>query len=355
MLTLVSFVFVLGVLIFFHELGHFAVAKKVGIRVDRFSIGFPPYIWSRQKGETIYSIGLIPLGGFVKMAGENPDEEPTGNPREFMSKTVGQRAAVIFAGPFMNYILAMVVLIGVYMFAGLPQTDPDRILVGKVMEESPAEQAGLLADDQIVQVNQHDVVSFDSMRTIISAIVQKPVEVVLKRGDSLITTSIVTRIGEVPNINGGVDTVGEIGIQEKIIGYQRYGFFEAVENGFIRTHQIVGITFMIVKKLVFGEMSVKGLGGPLFIAQQSGKEAQRGAAYFFSFMALLSVNLAVLNILPVPILDGGHLLFLAIEKIKGSPLSMKTRLVAQQVGMVALFALILLVTYNDIFRIIRGL
>jgi len=355
MLTIVSFVFVLGVLIFFHELGHFLIAKRVGIQVDRFSIGFPPYILSKKWGETIYSIGLIPLGGFVKMAGENPDEEASGSPREFMSKTVGQRAAVIFAGPFMNYILAISLLIGVYLLAGIPQTDQERILVGQVGENSPAATAGLLPDDQILTVNDIPVTRFDSMRTLINAEVQEPVNVTWQRGDSVLSASIVTRVAEIPNIDGGIDSVGEIGISEKVIGYKRYGVLQAVRMGFVDTHTIFFKTLWIVKQLVTGQMSAKALGGPLFIAQQSGKEAKRGAAQFFFFMALLSVNLAVLNVLPIPVLDGGHLLFLLVEKLKGSPLSMKARLVAQQIGMVALFALIIFVTYNDIVRIVRGL
>ena len=143
MLTTVAFIFVLGVLIFIHELGHFLMAKKVGIRVDKFSLGFPPNILSKKVGETTYCIGLIPLGGYVKMAGENPDEELTGDESEFMSKTVGQRAAVVFAGPFMNYVLAVFLLIMLFFFRGHPVSDPDRVLVGTVTEEGPAEAAGL--------------------------------------------------------------------------------------------------------------------------------------------------------------------------------------------------------------------
>jgi regulator of sigma E protease len=156
----------------------------------------------------------------------------------------------------------------------------------------------------------------------------------------------------VPNLDGGIDTVGIIGIEERPIGYRKFGFAEAVSRGFHDTHTIVYLTAKFVKQLVFGEVSTKMLGGPLFIAHQSGKVAERGFLYLLQFMALLSVNLAVLNILPIPVLDGGHLVFLGIEAVKRSPLSMKARLMAQQVGMVVLLALIVFVTYNDILRFI---
>ena len=138
LVNIASFVFVLGILVFIHELGHFLVAKKVGIKVERFSLGFPPNIFSKKWGETIYCIGIIPLGGYVKMAGEHPTEEATGAPDEFMSKSIGQRAAVIFAGPFMNYVLAIVLLIGIFYFGGRPLTDETRVLVGDVQQDSPA-------------------------------------------------------------------------------------------------------------------------------------------------------------------------------------------------------------------------
>lgn len=353
MLTFLSFVFVLGVLIFFHELGHFVVAKRVGIQVDRFSIGFPPYIFSRKKGETIYSIGIIPLGGFVKMAGENPDDESSGSPREFMSKTVLQRTAVIFAGPFMNYVLAVLLLFGVYLFAGVPKTDPDHAMIGEVDEGSPAAEAGILPGDQIVAVNGTAVTGFESIRAIIGKQARLPVEVTWKRGDSELSASMVTMASPVQKENGDIDSVWVIGVKEKLI-LQSEGLWPAAKLAVNESNYLFVQTLIILKKFVTLEISTKALGGPFFIAVQSGREASRGAPFLFHFMALLSVNLAVLNVLPIPVLDGGHLLFLLVEKLKGSPLSMKARLVAQQIGMVALLVLIIRVTYNDILRFVLG-
>ena len=354
LVTIVSFIFVLGILIFVHELGHFLVAKKVGIRVERFSLGFPPTIFSRKRGETEYCIGVIPLGGYVKMAGENPDEEVTGSPDEFMSKSILQRSLVIFAGPFMNYLLAIVLLIGVYMFTGQPLFDHDHVIVGTVTDDSPAAKAGLAPNDVIVALNGQPMNNFDSLRVKINAIKDAPLDLTWVAGNDTTTKQVTTMVETVPNEQGGVDSIGVIGFSQKIIGYKKFGFFTSIEKGFVATHVIVYETVLFVKKFVFGQVSPKMIGGPIFIARQSGREAEKGASSLFFFMALLSVNLAVLNVLPIPILDGGHLVFLAAEKIKGSPLSMKTRVVAQQVGLIFLLFLIVFVTYNDILRAFRG-
>jgi len=354
MLTILSFIFVLGLLIFFHELGHFLVAKKVGVTVEQFSLGFPPTIFKYKWGETTYCIGIIPLGGYVKMAGENPDEEATGDPGEFMSKSISQRAAVMVAGPFMNYLLAIVILAGIYYFAGVPYSDPDRILVGEVIEDGPASQAGLQTGDQIISVDGHQVAAFDSMRVLINSVVEAPVTIDWVRSSDTISANITTRRNEIPNAHGGTDTVGEIGIGEKIAGYNKYGVGKAIVNGVSTTHVILWETVKFLKQLVTGQVSTKLLGGPIFIAQQSGKEARRGPSRLFFFIALLSVNLAVLNIQPIiPVLDGGQLVFLLIEKFRGQPLAMETRIKVQYVGILAVIGLTVFVTYNDIMRLLN--
>ncbi len=354
MLTAVSFIFVLGILIFIHELGHFLVAKKVGIKVEKFSLGFPPNLISKKYGETTYCIGLIPLGGYVKMIGENPDEETTGADNEFMSKTVLQRAAVIFAGPFMNYVLAIVLLIGIALFGGRPIFDNEKIIVGQVTDDYPASAAGLQADDVIIGIDGESITDYDSLRVRINAKLEESLALTWVRGTDTIRSDITTRITPMPLPDGSIDSIGIIGFYEKVIDYERYGVIEAVNKGFVSAHVIVYETLRFVVNLVSGNISADMIGGPLFIAKQSGKEAEKGAKSLFFFMALLSVNLAVLNVLPIPVLDGGHLVFLAIEAVKGSPLSMKARIIAQQVGMVLLLTLIIFVTYNDIMRLFKG-
>ena len=352
--NIAAFIFVLGILVFIHELGHFLVAKKVGIKVERFSLGFPPNIFSKKWGETTYCIGIIPLGGYVKMAGEQPTDEATGAPEEFMSKSVGQRAAVIFAGPFMNYILAIFLLISIYYFGGRPLFDENRVLVGEVTEDGPAFTAGLQGDDQIISINGFEVNRFDSLASQIYKIVEKPLELSWVHQNDTITKTITTKLTTIPNSSGGMDTIGIIGFTQKVIGYEKYPLTQSITEGFLMTHTLVYTTFDFLKKVLSMQVSPKAIGGPLFIAQQSGKEARKGASSLFFFMALLSVNLAVINIVPIPVLDGGQLVFLAIEKLRGSPLSMKARITAQQVGIIVVLGLIVMVTYNDIVRAIQG-
>ncbi|MFZ5979973.1 MAG: RIP metalloprotease RseP [Candidatus Zixiibacteriota bacterium] len=351
MLTAIAFIFVLGVLIFIHELGHFIMAKKVGIFVEKFSLGFPPNIFQKKVGETTYCIGLIPLGGFVKMAGENPDEELTGDEREFASKTVLQRAGVVIAGPFMNYVLAILILVGLFFMRGQPTTDPGRVLVGMVSEGGPAEAAGLKADDYIITVDGESVSDMETLRSRIAAKVEQPLVLTWVHGTDTVTKEIVTQASEQMQMDGTMDTIGIIGFYEKTWIADQYNIASAFKQGFYTAHYWVYETGKVVVSLITGKFSMKMIGGPVFIAKASGEAARKGIYSLFSLMALLSINLAVLNVLPIPILDGGHLVFLIAEKIKGSPLSVKTRAIAQQVGLLLLMAVIIMVTYNDILRL----
>jgi regulator of sigma E protease len=235
----------------------------------------------------------------------------------------------------MNYLLAMVILFSLYFFAGgKVLTDPDRVLVGDVKSDAPAELAGLKSGDQIIAVNGEVMTTMDSVRRRINALPAEQIELIWVHEGDTITKFITTLAEPVRNAEGGLDTLGLIGFAEKILGREQYS--------------LGGELF------VTGEISMKAVGGPIFIATQSGEQARRGAYALFFFMALLSVNLAILNVLPIPILDGGHLVFLALEKLRGSPLSIKARTWAQQIGLVVILGLILLVTYNDVIRVVRG-
>ena len=351
MTTVLATLFVLGVLIFVHELGHFLVAKWAGIRVERFSLGFPPKMIGFTRGETEYCISWVPLGGYVKMAGENPEEsEITGDPREYMSKSVGVRALVIIAGPLMNFVAAILLFAAAFFFYGRPVPDTTRVVVGSVTEGYPAEKIGLQSGDQIVSIDHQKVATFPEMAGIVNAKPGQIVDVTWKRGDDVYSASILTKIDTAKTEAGMDSLVGRIGITPGMIT-EPMGLFASIGEGFSQTIYLCGATLKVLGDLVTGQMSIKMVSGPVGIAGMAGRVAREGFNVLMGFMAVLSVNLAILNILPVPILDGGHLLFLLIEKLKGRPLSIKQRAIAQQVGFVLLIMLIVTVTYNDILRL----
>jgi regulator of sigma E protease len=353
MTTIAATIFVLGILIFFHELGHFVVAKRSGIRVERFSLGFPPKMIGKKIGDTEYCLSWIPLGGYVKMAGEDPDESKIeGKPWEFMSKPVGIRALVIAAGPVMNFVLAILIFWGVIFFKGEQDVHEESTIIGLVSAGAPAAEAGIEVGDRIISVNGIEVGTFLEMAEIIYQHVEEPVEVKWMRGETEFTAVITTYKDKVLNEEGEVEEVGKIGVGPSYTTI-KVGFFRAFLDGVDMGVFILVESVKFIFGLITGKASVKLLGGPLFIAQTAGETAKTGFVSLLSFMALLSVNLSLINLLPIPVLDGGHLMFLSIEKIKGSPLSLKQRAAMQQIGLAFLILLIIFVTYNDFLRTIR--
>jgi len=353
MTTLVATIFVLGILIFFHELGHFLIAKKSGIRVERFSLGFPPKMIGKKIGDTEYCLSWIPLGGYVKMAGEDPDETKIqGKPYEFMSKPVGIRALVVAAGPVMNLILAVFIFWGIIFFKGMQEIHEESTQVGLVASGKPADEAGIKPGDEIISINGVEVTSFLEMAQIIYQQVEKPIEVKWTRDGKEYTAQITTFKDKVLNEEGEITEVGKIGIGPSYTTI-KVGFFKSFLEAAGTTIFILVESIKFIAGLITGTASVKLLGGPLFIAQTAGQTAKTGFVNLLGFMALLSVNLSLINLLPIPVLDGGHLLFLSIEKIKGSPLSLKQRATMQQIGLAFLILLIIFVTYNDLLRAIR--
>ena len=348
--SFLSFVVLLGILVFVHELGHFVVAKKSGIRCDRFSLGFPPNIFVKKWGETEYCLGIIPLGGYVKMAGETPGEEIAGKSDEFASKSALTRFLVILAGPFMNYALAVILYFGIVYFHGVPTIDDDRAVIGAVSEEMPAAQAGILPDDVIIAIDSVPVTGFDSLVSLVKPRVEEDVLVTWTNGVDTTSAVIRTKFATVPKQDGTIDTVGQIGVSQKVFYERTMGLGESMWYGVTYSTEICFRILSFVGDYVSGNVAANSVGGPLFIAKQSAQAAKSGIVSFLTFMAFLSINLAVLNVMPIPVLDGGHMLFILIEKIKGSPLSMKVRMGAQQVGMVFLFGFILFVSWNDVMR-----
>jgi regulator of sigma E protease len=352
--TALATILVLGVLIFVHELGHFLVAKWSGIKVERFSLGFPPKMIGFTRGETEYCISWVPLGGYVKMAGENPDEsEITGDPREFMSKSVMTRAGVILAGPVMNYVAAIILFAIVFFFWGRPTPDAEHVVVGPVIAGSPADSAGIKPGDVIVAIEHQPVKTFQEMASLVHVRPNQFVEVAWKRGDDVYSAVIATMTDTIKTESGADSAVGRIGIG---MGYitEEMGPIDAIAGGFSQTFAVTGAMFKFLGDLFSGTISIRMVSGPVGIAQMAGQVAREGFDMLLSFMALLSVNLAVLNILPIPILDGGHLVFLLFEKVRGRPLTIKQRAIAQQVGLALLLLLIVTVTYHDVLRLFGG-
>jgi regulator of sigma E protease len=348
--TVLSTIFVLGVLIFVHELGHFLVAKWVGIRVERFSLGFPPKMVGFTRGDTEYCISWLPLGGYVKMAGENPDdEEIKGEPDEFMSKSVGTRSLVILAGPLMNFVTAMLILIGVLWLHGRDYIDPNRVVVGPVVADGPADGIGIRPGDVINAVDHEPVSSFDEMATKIHSRPGDSLEIVWAHEGDVYSAKLKTMIDTLKTQAGTDTVVGMIGIGAGF-STERVGLGPAIVGGVEQTFNICGAIVKFLVDLVTLKISIKMVSGPVGIARIAGQVAQEGWSALLNFMALLSLNLAILNILPIPVLDGGHMVFLGAEKLRGRPLSIRARAIAQQIGLILLLLLIVTVTYNDILR-----
>ncbi|NOZ57878.1 MAG: RIP metalloprotease RseP [Calditrichaeota bacterium] len=346
--TIVAFVFVLGLLIFVHELGHFLAAKAVGIRVERFSLGFPPRLFGVKIGETDYCISAIPLGGYVKMAGmidESLDADTIkGEPWEFMSKPLWARFLVIFAGPLMNMLLAVAIFTGLTYHTGVGV--PKGPIVGAVEPGSPADSAGFKPGDRIVAIEGTQIKSWDDLTRIIHHAGNKRLEIVRER-DGRLDTVFVRPMTDVVR---GVSLIG-IGPAVEV---RRVSLWKAFTSSVSYTWYLSKLLGRSLLLMASGQVSVReGLGGPVRIAQLAGESARHGMVSLLGLIAFLSLNLGWLNLFPIPALDGGHLVLLAIEGITRRPVSNKVRLVVQQIGMVILLALMVLVIANDIMRLLH--
>jgi len=429
MTTVISFLLVLGVLIFIHELGHFAVAKWANVGVERFSLGFGPRLIKVKRKETEYCISLIPFGGYVKMVGENPDEEvkEEDEKRSFSGKPLNLRALIVAAGSVMNLVLALFLFPLIFMLgievpayidkpavigyvakgeagdkAGLKKGDtieginskkvatwedffreltlnPDKSLsisiiisrdstvstvtfpseilntgmgvyplippvIGDVSKGFPAEKAGLKSGDVIKTVDGMPISHWVELQEIIKQSAGKKV-FLIERGEKSFQVEIV------PVYNGELKAyiIGVMQGEDTVV--KRHGFFESVRLGLSRALDMVVLLFVVIKGLIVGTYSVKTLGGPIMIAQVAGRAAESGIVELFSIIAFLSLQLGIINLLPIPVLDGGHLFFFLIEKIRGKPLSEKIVSISQQIGMTLLIALMVFVTWNDILRL----
>ena len=352
MTTLWSFLVVLSGLIFVHEFGHFIVARGLGIRVIKFSIGFGPRVWGVIKNGTDYCISAIPLGGFVKMLGELPDEKvlPEDVPVSFSHRPVWHRAMVVVAGPVFNLLFAWLIFFFILLLYGNPVVLPE---IGDVQPDSPAHAAGIQPGDRIVSVNGHPVRTWDDVSDMIKGGDGAAVTLQLDRSGRLITVNVTPEIRGLKNIFGEEENVPVIGVTAsgKLV-IEDVPLVSAFTQGFVRTWDMIVLTFQGFVKIFENVVPVSSLGGPIMIAQMAGQQAEQGMLNLFYFMAILSINLGILNLLPIPVLDGGHLVFYAIEAVLGHPLTVRQMQFAQQVGFAILGSLMLLVFYNDIARVL---
>lgn len=372
-------IIVLGVLICVHEFGHFIVAKWCGVGVLKFSIGFGPALYRVRIGETEYQIGLIPLGGYVRMIGDIPDmitgpqvsdsavrgeedsakaaaaEEASAMERKlfadrrrwFIEKPLWQRSLIVFAGPFFNFILAFVlILISVASFGeGYINTDA---VIGSVMGGSPAEHGGLQTGDRVVALDSKPVADWESLAGSIRNGTGATLDLQIERDSQTLNVQVTPQRKEIAGPDGRQETVYLIGIGPSF-GHKPVPVTRAAEIAAKWTWHATARTCEGLVGMLSGVISPKELAGPLFIFGEANRQAEKGMEDLLSFMAVLSVSLAVLNLLPIPVLDGGHLLFFLIEALAG-PISMRKKEVAQQVGMLLLLCLMVFAIKNDITR-----
>lgn len=460
MLTLVVFLLVLGVLVFIHELGHFLLAKRAGVRVEAFSFGFGPRLLGWKTGDTDYRICAIPLGGYVKMIGEDPKDEEADREDSFAGKSVGARMKIVVAGPLMNLALPFLLMPLVYLI-GIDE--PAYLFkpadVGWVIQDSPAQKAGFLPGDRIHMIQGEEIPDWERAKILFAANPDKRLEVEVLRGQSPLLLEVtpesfgprggyVGLLHDMPSVIGAVSPempAAEAGLEDgdrvvsidgkpvtqweqmagiirenpgkklaftcqrgeellsaditpvpipetepgpiskavtyvlEKIGYEKddqadtedkpqygrvgieyveqsvftsYGLWESIKNGFAQIGKIIALTFYVLGKLLTGGLSAKTLGGPILIAKMTGDAARVGLASLFSFMAFLSLQLGILNLLPIPVLDGGHVLFLSLEAILRRPVNVKVREFAQQLGFFLLLGFILYISYNDVMRLV---
>jgi len=363
LISVLSFIGVFSVLVFFHEMGHFSVARLYGVRIDVFSIGFGPALWTRvDKKGTEWKISAIPLGGYVKFFGDaneasTPSADMEGLTDEekavcFQFKPLVQRTLIVAAGPIANLVLAAVLMSAIFAVNGQSYTSP---MVSRVLEESVAEQAGLESGDRIVAFNNFEVDTFEDIVSFVQTHGGQPVNIYYTRNDEVNLVSTTLGLREYTTPFGRVENIGLLGVMgaERVV-VQRNPL-EAIWYGTIETGDYILLTLKSLKQFIYGQRSFKELGGPLKIGEISGEVAQSGISALILFTALLSINLGIINLFPIPMLDGGHLLFYAFEAIKKKPLNEKTQEYGFRVGVAAILTLMVVVTWNDVISLIDRL
>jgi regulator of sigma E protease len=362
--ALVGFLFVLTVVVFFHELGHFLVARWYGVKVLVFSIGFGPELFGfNDRYGTRWKVSAIPLGGYVKFFGDEnaasvPDQAAVAAMTEaerkvsFVHQKVGPRAAIVVAGPLANFILAIVIFSVAAMIYGRQSTLPR---VDTVQHNSAAAAAGFQPGDVVQSINGRAIRSFSDMQRIVSFSAGEPLTFIVERSGKPVTVKATPALQDVKDNFGNTHRMGVLGITRSLaadeVRFEKVGFVTAVGIGFTETWALVDQTMTYIWRIFAGRASADQLGGPIMIAQMSGQVASVSFSLLVQFIAMISVSIGLLNLFPVPLLDGGHLLFYSIEAIRGRPLSERAQEYGFRIGMALVLMLMVFATYNDIGRL----
>ena len=347
MVAALASLFILGLLVVVHEFGHFVAARWAGVRVLRFSVGFGPRLFTWTRGETEYAVSAIPLGGYVKMAGENRTEQ-TAQPGEYFGKPVRTRAAIVFAGPLVNYLVALLGL-WVMFVTGFPELLP---VVGKVIDHMPAQAAGLQVEDRVLAINDEMIRTWEQMTKRIYSSPNQPLTLSLQRGEAITTVTVTPKSKAITDPFGRTKMVGLIGISPSgEFQASRVGPIAAIGRTFHQQNEWIGQTFLSLWSMATGKISMRdSVTGPIGIIFLTSEAVRLGWAPLLSLVSLFSLSLAIFNVFPIPILDGGHLLFLTIEKLRGRPVSTTIQERSAQVSFVLLITLIILICVNDVSR-----
>ena len=346
MLTIIAFIFVFSILIFFHELGHFIAAKVSGVKVYKFAFGFGPRILGFTKNQTEYLICLIPLGGYVKMAGEmgqedvkKISEEEVPEKQRFDKKTLGIRALIVALGPFMNIATAVVIFSLIFFVNGIPVVTN---FVSTVVENGPAEQAGILSGDKIIAIDSVKMEDPNKIANIINESSGEELQLTLDRKEEVVDVFVIPKYDD--DYKKGL-----IGITFEVT-IERINIFSAFYKGLIATGNIIKLIFSNTIEMITGKVPIE-IAGPLGIAQMTGEAAKLGFLNLLYFTAILSIFIGLFNLLPIPILDGGHLLILVIEKLRGKPLEPEKINFMYLIGISLMVIIFVIATYKDILRV----
>lgn len=351
----IPFLIILSVVVFVHELGHYLVARRNGVRVDVFSIGFGPELFGvTDRSGTRWKFSVLPLGGYVKMHGDADATSTTidlsarPDPDSFPAKSVWQRMAIVAAGPLANFAFAVLALAILFATVGRPVTPAE---VGEVQPGSAAEEAGLLPGDRIVAVDGEALESFEELQVVVRGSPGETLTFTIERNGETLDLPVTPRQTEIEDRFGQVHRIGLIGVSRSGIEFKRSNPLLAVVEGVTETGRLIGGTLYALGEMIVGSRTTEELGGPLRIAQMSGEIAKDGAIPLIWFTAVLSINLGLINLFPIPMLDGGHLVLYAVEALRGRPLNERSQEVAFRFGLVLVLSLMVFATWNDLVQL----